>query len=102
MFSGGASYLPGFTPLLILYRSVGLWQDSVTRHLPKLQDVLEDLAAAELGLAELTVAEDVRDLDGLFVPAPRHHLEPDLEPDGVELHAVDGRLADREEAGRAV
>src|SRR5688572_16720265 len=46
--SGRASHLPLPVLLPALYRSVGLWPHSIPSHLPKLHEVLEDLAAAEL------------------------------------------------------
>src|SRR5438046_1557713 len=77
-------------------------QHLVPRDLAELHEVLHDLAAAELRLAELAVAEHVRDLHGFLVARPCHDLEPDLEADRVERHAVERRPPYREEAGGAV
>src|SRR5207249_12066935 len=77
-------------------------QHLVARDLAELHEVLHDLSAAELRLAELAVAEHVRDLYGFLVARPCHDLEPDLEADRVEPDPVERRPAYREEAGGAV
>src|SRR5258706_10120391 len=74
----------------------------VAPDLTELHQVLHDLALPELRATELAVAEDVRHLDGSLVSAARHDFEADLEPDGIELHAIDHRAADREEPRGAV
>src|SRR5439155_13378573 len=79
----------------------------VAGDLTQLHDVLHDLAAPELRLPELAVAEGVWNLDDPRCAGPRDHLEPDLEADRVEANPVDrpppdgeesaGRIADRHE-----
>src|SRR5437879_12210263 len=77
-------------------------QDLVTRDDSDLLEILHDFAAAELRSAELAIPEGVWHLDDRLRLRAGDDLKPDLEADGVQVHAVDRGAAQREEPARRV